>query len=84
MTRRSILEVHETKDSFLYKRVMEVTIFLDLFLLSLNFKFWTLFFFDSTLKDAANKLEWLFITCVAPFLLIKLTLRFWPYAKPKL
>ena len=63
---------------------MEVTIFLDLFLVSLNFQFWTLFYFDTTRKEAANKLEWLFITCVAPFLLAKLTFRLWPYAKPKL
>jgi len=84
MTRRSILEVHETSDSFIYKRIMEVAIFLDLFLISLNFQFWTYFIFDSTMEAQANKLEWLLYTCVAPFILAKLVLRFWPYAKPKL
>ena len=84
MTRRSIREVHETRDSFLCKRLMEVAIFFDLFLISLNFQFWTLFLYDSALQDQASKLTWFFSICLLPIMTCKLCCRFWPWAKPKL
>jgi len=78
------LEVHETKDSFVYKRIMEVSIFFDLFMISLNFQFWTYFYYDEALQVEESKLRMLFLGCIGPFLLAKLMCRFWPWAKPKL
>ena len=79
--RRTILEVHETKDSFVFKRIMEMAIYADLLLILLNLEFWTIFVFDATMAKQARKLEILFYTCIAPFLIAKLFFRFWPWAK---
>ena len=49
MSRRSIREVHDTRDSFRGKRLMEIAIFIDLIVIALNFQFWTIFLFDDEL-----------------------------------
>ena len=49
MSRRSIREVHDTRDSFSSKRLMEIAIFIDLIVIALNFQFWTIFLFDDEL-----------------------------------
>ena len=83
----TISQVHRTKEAFTSKRLMELSIYADIFLVTLNFHKWI------QLKDgvdyqvnieAANKLEFMFLICFLPFILIKVLIRVWPYRTPSL
>ena len=79
--------MHWSFDAIIYKKFMEFTICFDLFFIMLNFPYWV--DLSSSLGEpevlqASRKLELAFAICFAPFILVKVLLRFYAQAQPLL
>ena len=57
---------------------------MDLIFIALNHKFWNEFNQDDKMTDQANKLKYMFIFCISPFIVAKILIRCLVYSNPRL